>query len=148
MGASALLRFRRMPMGVSRCSIRLRRRFLPGVNMAVRRSCSARRAALACGVGALLLAFLLAEAPRRTELRRSRETERSRGVWTERRDDGGSPLMALPAGVRDGVLPEALGFVGVVLMMFGCTRRHAAASRQLSSNRRLNMGYSWPRHTI
>lgn len=73
--------------------------------MAVRRSLSARRAALACGVGALSLFFPPdADVPRRTELRRFRGPVRSRGVWTGRRDVGVSPLAAWFLGVRDGVL--------------------------------------------
>lgn len=98
-------RLRKRPNGVSRCSLRLRRRFLPGVNMAVRRSLSARRAALAWGVGALFRRPPDTEVPRRTELRRSRAALRSSGVWTEPRIEVGSALMARRrSGVLDGVL--------------------------------------------
>ena len=108
LGARVDPSLRSMSMGVSRCSIWLFLRFFPGVKMAVRRSLRALLAALAWGVGALLWAPrgpLEAEVPRRTELRRSRDTERSRGVWTAER------------GVRDGVLPATLELVGVLAMM-------------------------------
>ena len=104
-GASARPRSRRMCMGVCRCSSRLwRLRSFPGVNKAVRRWSSARRAAAACGVGALLRRPPEAEVPLRTELSRSRAAVRSRGVWIDRReDDCGSALMARRLGVRVGV---------------------------------------------
>jgi hypothetical protein len=79
-GASALPRFFRSCIASSLCPIRLCRLFLPGVNMAVRRSLSALRAALAWGVGALFSLRAEPGVPRRRELRRSRGAVRSRGV--------------------------------------------------------------------
>lgn len=124
-GANALERLRKIPRGVSLCSIKLFLLFLPGVNMAVRRWSSALRAAFACGVGALLR--LPADAgvafPLRIDRRRSRVALRSSGVWTRaarRFVDGGSALFARRFGVwLFGVAADARA---AELMMDACVR--------------------------
>jgi hypothetical protein len=82
--------------------------------MAVRRWSRALRAALACGVGALFRLPPEADVPRRIELTSSRVAFRSRGVWTDFRDEGGSALMARRPGVL--VLRVAPSLGGVVSM--------------------------------
>ena len=72
-------------------------------------------------MGALFFRPPDAEAPRRTELRRSREALRSSGVCTDRREEGASVLMGRRLGVLAGVLPSRLLLVGLVgvASMFG-----------------------------
>lgn len=107
LGASTWPRARSTSRGVSLCSLPLLRRCLPGVDIVARRRLRARRAARACGVGAL---DFLPEAEYRTELRRSREVVLLSGVrtgrWAEPLEEG-SALMARRDGVTTVILVGA-----------------------------------------